>query len=119
MLRVGVYCVLRNNTLFTTTAILIQSDSSHLPIWAVPSILAKNSSIGTVGSKPEYFVSRETNDTSLWIVGVLMDRHYLNRRITSLDSSNSSILKLKVRINYISKRSGFNSGLVRTQFLNQ
>ena len=51
------------------TAILIWSYSSHFSIQAAPSVLVKNSSIGTPESKPDHFGIKETDERSLglWV----------------------------------------------------
>ena len=95
------------------TAILNWSNSSHLPIWVAASILTKNSSIEHTESKPDHFGRRKTNDKFLWTVDGPPDRRFSSRRISAIDSCNSSCkcasatLNLKVRTKYIPKRFGF------------
>lgn len=94
-------------------------------IWAAPSILAKNFSIGTDEFKPYHFRTRETKDKFLRNVGGPSERRYFDCCISALDSSNSvlnrasAILNFKLCTNSIPKRSSFKSDWCLLKFLKQ
>jgi len=69
-------------------AILKQSVSSHLPINAALSMLAKNSSIGLAFSALDHFGTREIRDNSLCMACISFDICSLNKSSSVLDTDN-------------------------------